>query len=158
VRKGWSLGADPTVRFAIRKMTAPLRKDDLGINSPYNTRRFTGLPPGPICSPGESALRAALNPEKTKVMFFVARDDGSREHYFTVTYAEHNAYKDSAAVNRVRFRARMEELAARRADSLAQEAASAADKTAPVAATEPPAKEPVLQETKPKDHKISETP
>jgi UPF0755 protein len=104
LRKGWSLGADPTVRFAVRKMTAPLRKDDLGISSPYNTRRFVGLPPGPICSPGESALRATLNPEKTSMMFFVAKDDGSREHYFTETYAEHNAFKEVAAQNRARMR------------------------------------------------------
>jgi UPF0755 protein len=166
LRKGWSLGADPTVRFAVRKMTAPLRKDDLGISSPYNTRRFTGLPPGPICNPGEATLRATLKPEATGVMFFVAKDDGSREHYFTVTYAQHNAYKDSAAVNRVRFKARMEELAARRADSLAQEEAAAADKTAPVAAVEPPVKEPVIREMKdepktgpkPRESKLPDTP
>lgn len=134
LRKGWSLGADPTVRFAVRKMTATLRKEDLAINSPYNTRRFTGLPPGPICNPGESALRATLNPEKTSMMFFVAKDDGSREHFFTETYADHNHYKDIAAQNR----ARMKLLAAQRADSLAAAAlAAAAEQAADTAAARP---------------------
>src|SRR5690606_25969916 len=134
LRKGWSLGADPTVRFAVRKMTATLRRDDLAINSPYNTRRFRGLPPGPICSPGEDALRATLNPEKTTMMFFVAKDDGSREHFFTETYAEHNRYKDIAAQNR----ARMKLLAAQRADSLAAAAlAAAAEQAADTAAARP---------------------
>jgi hypothetical protein len=133
LRKGWSLGADPTVRFAVRKMTATLRKGDLAVNSPYNTRRFTGLPPGPICSPGEAALRATLNPETTRMMFFVAKDDGSRQHFFTETYADHIKYKDIAAENR----ARMKELAALRADSLAapvagdDTASAPSDKTAP---------------------------
>ena len=160
LRKGWSLGADPTVRFAVRKMTAPLRKNDLGINSPYNTRRFTGLPPGPICSPGEAALRATLQPAQTRMMFFVAKDDGSREHFFTETYAEHNKYKEIAAQNRVRMR----ELAALRADSLALAQAAGADKTAP-AATDPAkgtaAKEslpqPVLKETKVREPKLVES-
>lgn len=120
LRKGWSLGADPTVRFAVRKMTSTLRRDDLAINSPYNTRRFRGLPPGPICSPGAAALRATLNPEKTSMMFFVAKDDGSREHFFTETYAEHNRYKAIAAENRSRART----LAASR-DSLADAAVAA---------------------------------
>lgn len=131
LRKGWSLGADPTVRYAVRKMTATLRKDDLAVNSPYNTRRFTGLPPGPIANPGEAALRATLNPEKTRMMFFVAKDDGSREHFFTETYAEHNKYKDIAAQNR----ARLKLLAAQRADSLAAAAlAAAAEQAADTAA------------------------
>lgn len=151
LQKGWSLGADPTVRFAVRKLTAPLRKEDLAINSPYNTRRFTGLPPGPICSPGESALRAVLDPAPTRMMFFVAKDDGSREHYFTRTYAEHNAYRDSAAANRRRLRM----LAVARADSALLAEASAADKTGPQAepvATSGPAKrEHQLKETKPRE-------
>ncbi len=126
LRKGWSLGADPTVRFAVRKMTATLRRDDLAINSPYNTRRFRGLPPGPICSPGDAALRATLNPEKTSMMFFVAKDDGSREHFFTETYAEHNKYKAIAAENRSRLRT----LATARADSLTPAVVDVADTAA----------------------------
>jgi UPF0755 protein len=85
LRLGWTLGADPTVRFVLRKMTGPLYATELNINSPYNTRRYAGLPPGPICSPGHKALKAALHPEKTEMMFFVAKDDGTRAHYFSAT-------------------------------------------------------------------------
>jgi UPF0755 protein len=98
--QGWSLGADPTVRFAVRKPTGPLYVSDLNSDSPYNTRKFTGLPPGPICSPGRGALRAALNPMKTDKMYFVAKDDGSREHFFSVDNSNHVRFKDVAASNR----------------------------------------------------------
>lgn len=98
--QGWSLGADPTVRYALRKLTGPLYVSELNNNSPYNTRKFTGLPPGPICSPGKGALKASLRPIKTDKMYFVAKDDGSREHFFSVHGAEHSRYKDVAATNR----------------------------------------------------------
>jgi len=100
LKLGWSLGADPTVRFALRKPTGPLFVSDLECNSPYNTRKFMGLPPGPICNPGRGALRAALNPLETDKMFFVAKDDGSREHFFSVDNPEHLKYKAQAAANR----------------------------------------------------------
>ncbi|MEO6098210.1 MAG: endolytic transglycosylase MltG [Fibrobacteria bacterium] len=98
--QGWSLGADPTVRFAVRRPTGPLFVSDLNSDSPYNTRKFTGLPPGPICNPGRGALRAALNPMRTDKMYFVAKDDGSREHFFSVDNGAHVKYKDVAAANR----------------------------------------------------------
>ncbi len=98
--QGWSLGADPTVRFAVRKPTGPLFVSDLNSDSPYNTRKFTGLPPGPICNPGRGALRAALNPLQTDKMYFVAKDDGSREHFFSVDNSDHVKFKDVAAANR----------------------------------------------------------
>jgi UPF0755 protein len=98
--QGWSLGADPTVRFAVRKPTGPLYVSDLNSDSPYNTRKFTGLPPGPICNPGRGALRAALNPMRTDKMYFVAKDDGSREHFFSTDNSAHVKYKDVAAANR----------------------------------------------------------
>ena len=142
LKQGWSLGADPTVRFTLRKLTGPLRSEDLKSASLYNTRRFRGLPPGPVCNPGESALLATLKPEKTRMMFFVAKDDGSREHYFSVTYAEHNLLKEQAALNREHLR----ELLALQEDSLLAVAAVEADKTAP----EPhptTAKDPKLSET-----------
>jgi UPF0755 protein len=150
LKQGWSLGADPTVRFALRKLTGPLRGDDLRGDSPYNTRRFRGLPPGPVCNPGESALLATLKPEKTRMMFFVAKDDGSREHYFSVTYAEHNVLKEQAAQNREHMRDLLQAqedslLAAATADTSVP--SSHADKTAPVTA----------KLASPKDPKISET-
>jgi UPF0755 protein len=61
---------------------------DLKYDSPYNTRLHRGLPPGPICSPGFDSLEAALYPENTKYLYFVAKD--SRSHYFSETLAEHN--------------------------------------------------------------------
>ena len=143
LKQGWSLGADPTVRFTLRKLTGPLRTKDLQSSSLYNTRVLRGLPPGPVCNPGESALRATLNPEKTKMMFFVAKDDGSREHYFSVTYAEHNILKDQAAENR----ARMKELLAAREDSLLAQAEIAADKTAPEKVTPLSTKDPKISAT-----------
>lgn len=98
--QGWSLGADPTVRYALRKLTGPLYVSELNNDSPYNTRKFTGLPPGPICSPGRGALKASLRPLKTDKMYFVAKDDGSREHFFSVSGFEHGRFKDVAADNR----------------------------------------------------------
>ena len=100
LRLGWPLGADPTVRYALRKLTGPLHVSELNMDSPYNTRRFPGLPPGPICNPGRGALLAALTPQKTEMMFFVAKDDGSREHYFSTTNFEHNQFKILASKNR----------------------------------------------------------
>jgi UPF0755 protein len=93
LRLGYPLGADPTVRFALKKFSGQLRVSELNSNSPYNTRKFAGLPPGPICSPGKNALEAAANPLDTKDMYFVAKWDGSGEHDFSVTNAEHEKKK-----------------------------------------------------------------
>ncbi len=93
LRKGYPLGADPTVRYALKKFGGPLRVSELNTPSPYNTRRYTGLPPGPICSPGKGALNAAANPLDTKDLYFVAKWDGSGEHDFSETNAEHERKK-----------------------------------------------------------------
>lgn len=93
LRLGYPLGADPTVRYALKKFSGALRVSELNSNSPYNTRKFPGLPPGPICSPGKGALEAAANPLVTKDMYFVAKWDGSGEHDFSVTNAEHDRKK-----------------------------------------------------------------
>jgi len=93
LRMGYPLGADPTVRYAIKKFNGPLRVSELNCASLYNTRRYKGLPPGPICSPGKGALQAALAPMDTKELYFVAKWDGSGEHDFSVTNAEHTRKK-----------------------------------------------------------------
>jgi UPF0755 protein len=83
------LGADPTVRYIFKKFNGPLYLSELNVNSPYNTRRYAGLPPGPICSPGFGSLTAAVSPLQTNELYFVAKWDGSGAHEFSVTNAEH---------------------------------------------------------------------
>jgi UPF0755 protein len=87
---GMRLQTDPTLvyhpdRFGA-KPTPAHRRDR---SNPYNTYAFDGLPPGPICNPGPAALRAALQPERHDLLYFVARRDGSGRHAFARTYAEH---------------------------------------------------------------------
>lgn len=93
LKLGYPLGADPTVRYALRKFSGPLKVSELNSSSPYNTRRFTGLPPGPICSPGKASLQAAIAPAETKDLYFVAKWDGSGEHDFSRTNEEHTRKK-----------------------------------------------------------------
>ncbi len=82
------LQSDPTVIYAIKNFDGNIRKRDLSIDSPYNTYRVLGLPPGPIANPGEAAIRAVLYPTPSDYVYFVSRNDGS--HQFSVTLAEHN--------------------------------------------------------------------
>lgn len=82
------LDADPTVIYGLGGLTRPLMKADLKIASPYNTYMKYGLPPTPINSPGLPAIRAAVRPDTTKYLFFVA--DGSGGHRFSRTNEEHN--------------------------------------------------------------------
>lgn len=101
LEQGIPLGADPTVRYALGKFTGSLTRDDLAIESAYNTRVYPGLPPGPIASPGKDALRAALHPDLDgDWLYFVAKDDGSREHFFAKDLNQHVKYKNQAAHNR----------------------------------------------------------
>jgi UPF0755 protein len=88
LERGMRMDCDPTVRYAVRRFTGPIRKSDLESSSPYNTYRRRGLPPGPISSPGRSSIRAVLHPADTDYLYFVAREDGS--HYFSRTLSEHN--------------------------------------------------------------------
>jgi peptidoglycan lytic transglycosylase G len=95
------LQADPTVQYAVATRDGPsalaynywkneLSPADLEIDSPYNTYRVPGLPPGPICNPGEAAIKAVLQPAKTDYLYFVATTDGSGTHLFARTLDEHN--------------------------------------------------------------------
>ena len=100
LRIGMPLGADPTVRFIFKNLTGPIYKSQLNSNSPYNTRKFKGLMPGPISNPGRKAIEAALKPAKTDALYFVAKDDGSGTHFFSSNLKDHNKYKNIAAKNR----------------------------------------------------------
>lgn len=86
---GMMLQADPTTIYGLRKFDTPLLLEDLSDTSSYNTYRHKGLPPGPICNPGESAIRAALFPDTTEFLYFVSRRDGT--HIFSKTLNEHNS-------------------------------------------------------------------
>jgi UPF0755 protein len=91
LKRGGALQCDPTVAYALQLEGHPVKvvhAKDLQIDSPYNTYRNPGLPPGPIANPGEASLRAALAPATTEYMFFVANDNGG--HFFSKTLAEHN--------------------------------------------------------------------
>lgn len=96
------LDADPTVKFAVGDFTLRrILNKHLEIDSPYNTYRNTGLPPGPIALPERVAIDAVLNHEKHNYVFFCAKEDFSGYHNFAVTYNEHlmNARKYQKALN-----------------------------------------------------------
>ncbi|MDR6225186.1 endolytic transglycosylase MltG [Desmospora profundinema] len=86
---GMKLQVDATVQYALGKQKERLFYKDLEIDSPYNTYRIEGLPPGPIANPGKAALRAALEPEEHDYFFYVTRKDGTGKHYFARTEKEH---------------------------------------------------------------------
>jgi len=88
---GMPLQCDPTVIYALMqagRWDGNVRKADLDINSPYNTYKVRGLPPGPIASPGRASIAAAVHPADEPYLYFVSRNDGS--HVFAKTLAEHN--------------------------------------------------------------------
>lgn len=89
LRIGMALQADPTVQYARGSHTSRVLFRDLEIDSPYNTYRHPGLPPGPIASPGTASLEAALAPAEVNFLYFVARPDG--RHEFRRTFEEHAA-------------------------------------------------------------------
>jgi UPF0755 protein len=84
--QGIQLGSDVTYQYIADKTGIPR---DPGIDSPYNTRRFIGLPPGPISSPGLSALKAVGSPASSDYLYFLSGDDDVT--YFAKTEAEHEA-------------------------------------------------------------------
>lgn len=88
LRIGMKLDADPTIRYALNKYGKPLLYKDLEVDSPYNTYRRPGLPPGPISAPGRDSILAVLNPADVPYLYFVARPDGT--HAFSRTLSEHN--------------------------------------------------------------------
>ncbi len=85
---GMSLGVDAAVRYALSKQSAPLTKDDLAVDSPYNLRKVRGLPPGPIANPSLSSIEAALRPEETTYWYYLHDSQGTI--HYAVTNDEHN--------------------------------------------------------------------
>ena len=92
LRLGMLLQTDPTVIYALTNgkedLNRALTRKDLAIDSPYNTYKYAGLPPTPICNPGKDAIFAVAHPDKTPYLYFVA--SGSGGHNFAATLSEHN--------------------------------------------------------------------
>jgi UPF0755 protein len=91
LRQRIGLQCDPTVIYALElrgRFNGNLTRADLAVDSPYNTYRYRGLPPGPIAAPGRMSLEAAVRPAAVEYLYFVSRNDGS--HAFASTLAEHN--------------------------------------------------------------------
>lgn len=86
---GQLLQIDATIQYILGETKEFLTYDDLEVESPYNTYRNEGLPPGPIAAPGEASLKAALYPEDTDYYYYNYKYDDSGEHYFSRTYQEH---------------------------------------------------------------------
>jgi UPF0755 protein len=88
---GRALDVDATVRYVLGKIIAPLTKDDLEVDSPYNTRKYPGLPPGPIANPGIESIRAALHPEDSSYWYYLHGENG--DIHYAETNDEHNENK-----------------------------------------------------------------
>jgi UPF0755 protein len=86
---GMPLQSDPTVQFAMERPQRKLYYSDLALDSPYNTYKYRGLPPGPIASPGLNSIKAALKPADVEYLYFVAKGDGT--HAFSRTFQQHRA-------------------------------------------------------------------
>ena len=93
LRKGMALDCDPTTIYAAlldARYRGTIYRSDLNSDNAYNTYRHAGLPPGPIANPGVASLKAALMPAETNYLYFVVKGDGSGEHKFSETIAQHN--------------------------------------------------------------------
>lgn len=91
LKRSMLLQCDPTVIYAMLltgDYNGRILRQDLQRDSPYNTYMRAGLPPGPICNPGEASIQAALYPQETDKLYFVSKNDGT--HYFAATLEEHN--------------------------------------------------------------------
>ena len=106
LKRGIRLQADPTIIFAIGNFSRNrVLKADLQVDSPYNTYKYAGLPPGPISIPSVSGIDAVLNAEDHSFLYFCARADMSGYHHFSKSLREHNryAYKYRQALNKRRI-------------------------------------------------------
>ena len=101
-KSGMKLQADPTVKFALQDFSIKrILFVHTKVESPYNTYKYEGFPPGPICLPSTSTIEKVLNYENHDYLFFCAKDDFSGQHIFAKTYAEHkqNAKKYQQALS-----------------------------------------------------------
>ncbi|MDR2861181.1 MAG: endolytic transglycosylase MltG [Syntrophobacterales bacterium] len=87
IKKGMRLQSDPTAVYHLKDFTGPILRSHLAADSPYNTYRITGLPPGPIANPGLDSLMAAIYPSSGDFLYFVSKRDGS--HFFSFNYSSH---------------------------------------------------------------------
>lgn len=104
IQTGMPLQADPTVKFALRDFGLKrIYQKHLAVESPYNTYRNKGLPPGPICTPSKKTIEAVLNAPKTNFIYFVASPEFDGTHLFSSTYSEHlaKAKEYQQALNRL---------------------------------------------------------
>ncbi|GAB6283218.1 MAG: hypothetical protein STSR0008_19770 [Ignavibacterium sp.] len=90
LKRGMKLQADPTIQYLQQNGWKRLSYNDLKIDSPYNTYKYFGLPPGPINNPGKEAILSVLYPQKHNYLFFVA--DGKGKHKFAETFTQHKIY------------------------------------------------------------------
>lgn len=107
LQKNWKLEADPTLVYAMNDFTIKrVLNEYKSVDSPYNTYKYTGLPPGPICLPTISSIDAVLNYTKHDYMYFCAREDLSGFHAFAVDYSTHllNAKKYQSMLNKINIR------------------------------------------------------
>jgi cell division protein YceG involved in septum cleavage len=95
LHEGMPLGIDATIRFATGNYTQPLTESELAVESPYNTRTHTGLPPGPIDSPGLASIEAAAHPAKVDYLFYVTKPGTCGGLAFAATEAE---FEEDAAL------------------------------------------------------------
>jgi len=98
LKQNMRLASDPTVIYGVADFNGNITKADLQRLTPYNTYRINGLPPGPIASPGEESIKAALYPAATNYLYFVAK--GDQTHYFSTTLTEHNQAVRKYQLNR----------------------------------------------------------
>lgn len=89
LKKKMPLQIDATIQYLLDKQKEKLTEDDLKVDSPYNTYKHTGLPPGPIASPSLKSIEAVLYPADTDYLYYVTKKDGSNEHLFASTYKQH---------------------------------------------------------------------
>ena len=90
LRRNMKLECDPTVIYAVKRVKeydGTIHQSDLDLDSPYNTYKYPGLPPGPIANPGADSIDAALRPAPVSYLYFVAKNDGT--HFFSSNYRDH---------------------------------------------------------------------